>query len=753
MAAKSSRAAQLIGPPTLIGHLPRSEEQALETFEAIPDCIYQSNAIGRNPQQEDESGCDCTYDPATPQSACGYGSNCINRLTMMECLDSECKARSHCQNQRFQRKQYANIEVVLTEKKGFGLRAGADLEPETFVYEYVGEVVTERSFMKRMAAYAKEGIKHFYFMMLQKGEFIDATKKGGIGRFANHSCNPNCYVSKWFVGKKVRMGIFAKRRILQGEELTFNYNVDRYGHDAQICYCGEPNCIGVIGGKTQTDVGIMDDFYVEALDISDDEAQMMREQKAKRKKNKKSDDEYMPSMKPVTEQGAPTVVSALVRLRLAEKPTLLRQMMTRVTITKDPNVIKELFRLRVFGALCGIVKIRENKADVELMKLTIKAFLALPPVTKLKIEGMQVSEEIRSLLESDDSELQLSAQELLDKWDTMEAGYRIPKAKKREITPESDHDSDLDGHNSKEWKRTRRDHIEDVPSSPDGLPPGSGNPFFIKPRGFAPVAKQTSVPQKPPSPPPPTPVAKPAGASKAELDAIIAAALAETEAKMAEARAKEAAIEAEAAKAAQKKARKARKEAAPKVDRDKRMTKLVGELVVKYMSRFKSELSHDQFKKYAKELTSIIVEKEKKSSSYQTLKLDKLGDDKKKKMKIFIKEYIDKVLKKIRQKKGQSSTPRSVSSTIKDPDAMDFQSNGTPDNDHGDMSMMVNEMFGDDEYDGEGDEEEDGDGDQLMVTVPATRTPTGDPRSRSGSSRSQSQEQSGAGSFSQTMVS
>jgi len=260
------------------------------------------------------------------------------------------------------------------------------------------------------------------------------------------------------------------------------------------------------------------------------------------------------------------------------------------------------------------------------------------------------------------------------------------------------------------------------------------------------------VPQKPPSPPPPTPVAKPAGASKAELDAIIAAALAETEAKMAEARAKEAAIEAEAAKAAQKKARKARKEAAPKVDRDKRMTKLVGELVVKYMSRFKSELSHDQFKKYAKELTSIIVEKEKKSSSYQTLKLDKLGDDKKKKMKIFIKEYIDKVLKKIRQKKGQSSTPRSVSSTIKDPDAMDFQSNGTPDNDHGDMSMMVNEMFGDDEYDGEGDEE-DGDGDQLMVTVPATRTPTGDPRSRSGSSRSQSQEQSGAGSFSQTMVS
>jgi len=28
---------------------------------------------------------------------------------------------------RFQRKQYANIEIVLTEKKGYGLRAEEDL--------------------------------------------------------------------------------------------------------------------------------------------------------------------------------------------------------------------------------------------------------------------------------------------------------------------------------------------------------------------------------------------------------------------------------------------------------------------------------------------------------------------------------------------------------------------------------------------------------------------------------------------------
>ena len=107
--------------------------------------------------------------------------------------------------------------------------------------------MSQPSFLKRMRQYAEEGIRHFYFMMLQKDEvrlllgrgcvwafmgcpqFIDATKRGGIGRFANHSCNPNCYVAKWTVGEYVRMGIFASRSIKRYEELTFNYNVDRYG--------------------------------------------------------------------------------------------------------------------------------------------------------------------------------------------------------------------------------------------------------------------------------------------------------------------------------------------------------------------------------------------------------------------------------------------------------------------------------------------------------------------------------------------
>ena len=34
-------------------------------------------------------------------------------------------------------------------------------------------------------------------------------------------------------------------------------------HDAQICYCGEPNCVGFIGGKTQTDIGTINDLFLD----------------------------------------------------------------------------------------------------------------------------------------------------------------------------------------------------------------------------------------------------------------------------------------------------------------------------------------------------------------------------------------------------------------------------------------------------------------------------------------------------------
>lgn len=94
-------------------------------------------------------------------------------------------------------------------------------------------------FWNWMIKYDCEGIKYFYFMLFIKSEFVDVIKKGNLGWFCNYLCNFNCYVDKWVVGEKLCMGIFVGCFICVGEEFVFNYNVDCYGVDFQLCYCGE----------------------------------------------------------------------------------------------------------------------------------------------------------------------------------------------------------------------------------------------------------------------------------------------------------------------------------------------------------------------------------------------------------------------------------------------------------------------------------------------------------------------------------
>lgn len=48
---------------------------------------------------------------------------------------------------------------------------------------------------------------------------------------------------------EIRIGIFATRDLKAGEELTFDYQFERFGGKKQRCYCGESNCRGYLGEK------------------------------------------------------------------------------------------------------------------------------------------------------------------------------------------------------------------------------------------------------------------------------------------------------------------------------------------------------------------------------------------------------------------------------------------------------------------------------------------------------------------------
>ena len=65
--------------------------------------------------------------------------------------------------------------------------------------EYVGEVVDPLDFKSRVKKYSKEKYVHHYFMALKSDEIIDATVRGSITRFVNHSCDPNTETQKVFM--------------------------------------------------------------------------------------------------------------------------------------------------------------------------------------------------------------------------------------------------------------------------------------------------------------------------------------------------------------------------------------------------------------------------------------------------------------------------------------------------------------------------------------------------------------------------
>ncbi|XP_055520671.1 histone-lysine N-methyltransferase SETD2 isoform X2 [Leucoraja erinacea] len=224
-------------------------------FELIDENLYLTERKKSKSHRDiKRMQCECVLpreDRERGELACG--EDCLNRLLMIEC-SSRCLHGEYCTNRRFQRRQYADVDVILTERKGWGLRADKELSVNSFVLEYCGEVLDHKEFKNRVKEYARNKNIHYYFMALKNDEIIDATLKGNCSRFMNHSCEPNCETQKWTVNGQLRVGFFTTKTVAAGAELTFDYQFQRYGKEAQKCFCGSANCRGYIGGENRVSI-------------------------------------------------------------------------------------------------------------------------------------------------------------------------------------------------------------------------------------------------------------------------------------------------------------------------------------------------------------------------------------------------------------------------------------------------------------------------------------------------------------------
>nr|CAB3264447.1 Histone-lysine N-methyltransferase NSD2 [Phallusia mammillata] len=181
------------------------------------------------------------------QHPCGPESECLNRMLMYECHPTLCPAGDKCENQNFQKRAYPESEVFKTNWGGWGLRTKVKVKKGEFVNEYVGELVDNEECLRRIEQAHKNNVTNFYMLTIDKDRIIDAGPKGNYSRFMNHSCDPSCETQKWTVNGDTRVGLFARKDIPEGGELTFNYNLDCLGNDKTPCMCGAKNCSGFIG--------------------------------------------------------------------------------------------------------------------------------------------------------------------------------------------------------------------------------------------------------------------------------------------------------------------------------------------------------------------------------------------------------------------------------------------------------------------------------------------------------------------------
>ena len=133
---------------------------------------------------------------------------------------------------------------------GLGLFSEQFFKKGEVVCEYIGECVSLPVAERREKIYQAMRIQDYQFR-LDDSQIIDATMNGGLGRYVNHNCNPNC-MTKIIPGKTPnekthrRVLIIALRDIEPREELSYDYQFPLESNmEARIpCNCQSPLCRG-----------------------------------------------------------------------------------------------------------------------------------------------------------------------------------------------------------------------------------------------------------------------------------------------------------------------------------------------------------------------------------------------------------------------------------------------------------------------------------------------------------------------------
>ncbi|CAK5094347.1 unnamed protein product [Meloidogyne enterolobii] len=115
-----------------------------------------------------------------------------------------------------------NIYLARSKIQGLGLYAKRDLDMNQMIIEYLGEMIRNEVCEMRQKRYIEQN-RGEYMFRIDVDWVVDATMAGGLARYINHSCDPNCGTKILTINDESKIVIFANRPIKAGEELTYDY--------------------------------------------------------------------------------------------------------------------------------------------------------------------------------------------------------------------------------------------------------------------------------------------------------------------------------------------------------------------------------------------------------------------------------------------------------------------------------------------------------------------------------------------------
>ncbi|KAF2810107.1 uncharacterized protein BDZ99DRAFT_386840 [Mytilinidion resinicola] len=177
-------------------------------------------------------------------------SNRANNRRMVNDINTQKQMSAEGDAMRFNqlKKRKKLVKFDRSAIHNWGLYAEENIAINDMIIEYVGEKVRQRVADLREKKYDLQGVGSSYLFRIDEDTVIDATKMGGIARFINHSCTPNCTAKIIRVDGTKRIVIYALKDIAKNEELTYDYKFDREidSTDRIPCLCGSVGCKGFL---------------------------------------------------------------------------------------------------------------------------------------------------------------------------------------------------------------------------------------------------------------------------------------------------------------------------------------------------------------------------------------------------------------------------------------------------------------------------------------------------------------------------